>query len=80
MKHSLRSMRLRLTNAFSENVENHAHSVATQTMRYNFVYIHPTLRCTPAMAASVSTTLWEIADMVKVLEEGKCAGVGREHD
>ncbi len=36
---------------------------------YNFVRIHQTLRCTPAMAAGVSATLWEVADMVKVLEE-----------
>lgn len=28
-----------------------------------------TLRCTPAMAAGVSTTLWQLADMVKALEE-----------
>ena len=58
----------RLTNAFSKKVENHAHSVAIHTMHYNFVRIHQTLRCTPAMAAGVSTTLWELADMVKVLE------------
>ena len=59
----------RLTNAFSKKHENHAHSVAIHTMHYNFVRIHQTLRCTPAMAAGVSTTLWELADMVKVLEE-----------
>jgi len=59
----------RLTNAFSKKVENHAHSVAIHTMHYNFVRIHQTLRCTPAMAAGVSKTLWELADMVKVLEE-----------
>ena len=59
----------RLTNAFSKKVENHAHSVAIHTMHYNFVRIHQTLRCTPAMAAGVSGTLWELADMVKVLEE-----------
>jgi len=59
----------RLTNAFSKKVENHAHSVAIHTMHYNFVRIHQTLRCTPAMAAGVSKTLWEIADMVKVLED-----------
>lgn len=58
----------RLTNAFSKKVENHAHSVAIHTMHYNFVRIHQTLRCTPAMAAGVSATLWELADMVKVLE------------
>ena len=58
----------RLTNAFSKKVENHAHSVAIHTMHYNFVRIHQTLRCTPAMAAGVSATLWELADLVKVLE------------
>jgi IS1 family transposase len=58
----------RLTNGFSKKVENHAHSVAIHTMHYNFVRIHQTLRCTPAMAAGVTTTLWELADMVKVLE------------
>ena len=59
----------RLTNAFSKKVENHAHSVAIHTMHYNFVRIHQTLRCTPAMAAGVTTKLWEVADMVRVLEE-----------
>ncbi len=58
----------RLTNAFSKKVENHAHSVAIHTMHYNFVRIHQTLRCTPAMAAGVTGQLWELADMVQVLE------------
>lgn len=59
----------RLTNAFSKKIENHAHSVAIHTMHYNFVRIHQTLRCTPAMAAGVTTQLWELTDMVKVLED-----------
>ena len=59
----------RLTNAFSKKVANHEHSVAIHTMHYNFVRIHQTLRCSPAMAAGVSATLWELADMVAVLEE-----------
>jgi hypothetical protein len=63
----------RLTNGFSKKVENHAHSVAIHTMHYNFVRIHTTLRCTPAMAAGVSTKLWELADMVKVLEDWEAA-------
>ena len=46
-----------------------AHSVAIHTLYYNFLRIHQTLRCTPAMAAKVTTTLWELADMVKVLED-----------
>jgi len=59
----------RLRNGFSKKAKNHAHSVAIHTMHYNFVRIHQTLRCTPAMAAGVTAKLWEIADMVKVLED-----------
>jgi hypothetical protein len=58
----------RLTNGFSKKDENHAHSVAIHTMHYNFVRIHQTLPCTPAMAARATATLWKLADMVKVLE------------
>jgi IS1 family transposase len=58
----------RLTNGFSKKAENHAHAVAIYFMHYNFVRIHQTLRCAPAMAANVTTKLWELADMVKVLE------------
>jgi hypothetical protein len=38
-------------------------------MHYNFVRIHQSLRITPAMAAGVTTKLWSIADMVKVIED-----------
>jgi hypothetical protein len=65
----------RLTNAFSKKAENHAHSVAIYFMHYNFVRIHQTLRVTPAMAAGVTAKLWELADMVKVLEDWEA---GRE--
>jgi IS1 family transposase len=58
----------RLTNAFSKKVENHAHAVALHMMYYNFVRIHKTLKTTPAMAAGVTDRLWEVADMVAVLE------------
>jgi len=55
----------RLTNAFSKKVANHNHSMAIYFMHYNFVRIHQTLRCTLAMAAGVTKTLWELSDMVK---------------
>ncbi len=55
-------------NAFSKKVENHAHAVALFAMYYNFVRIHQKLRTTPAMAAKVTERLWEIGDMVDVLE------------
>lgn len=63
----------RLTNAFSKKVENHAHSVALFAMYYNFVKLHRTLRMTPAMAAGVTGRLWEIGDVVDVLEAREAA-------
>src|SRR5271170_5980749 len=64
----------RLTNAFSKKVENHAHSVALFFLYYNFVRIHKTLRTTPAMAAKVTSRLWEIGDIVGVLEAWEASG------
>ena len=58
----------RLTNAFSKKVEMHVHSVALHFMHYNFVKIHSTLRTTPAQAAGVTDRLWEIEDLVALLE------------
>ena len=58
----------RLTNAFSKKLENHAHAMALHFFYYNFVRIHKTLKVTPAMAAGVTDRLWEVADMVNVLE------------
>jgi len=58
----------RLTNAFSKKAENHAHAVALFALYHNFVRIHKTPRTTPAMAAGVSSRLWEIGDIVEVLE------------
>jgi len=58
----------RLTNAFSKKAENHAHMMAIYFMHYNFVRIHQTLKVTPAMAAGVTSKLWEMSDLVAVLE------------
>ncbi|MEV8882329.1 MULTISPECIES: IS1 family transposase [Mesorhizobium] len=58
----------RLTNGFSKKVEAHANAVALHFMDYNFVRIHATLRMTPAMAAGVTGKLWEIGDIVALIE------------
>ncbi len=58
----------RLTNAFSKKAENHAYMVALYTTWYNFVRQHKTLRCSPAMAAGLSTTLWSMADVVALID------------
>ena len=58
----------RLTNAFSKKVENHAHAMALHFLYYNFVRVHKTLRMSPAMAAGVTKRLWEMSDVVMMLE------------
>ena len=59
----------RLTNGFSKKVENHAHSVALHFMYYNFVKQHKGLGgITPAMAAGVTDKLWEMSDVVVLIE------------
>jgi IS1 family transposase len=63
----------RLTNAFSKKVENHAHAVALHFMHYNFCRIHKTLRCTPAMKANVTPHLWDIVDLVRMIEDWEVA-------
>jgi hypothetical protein len=58
----------RLTNGFSKKIENHACAVALHSMFYNFVRIHQTLKVTPAMAAGVTDRLWEMTDLVEMIE------------
>lgn len=58
----------RLTKAFPKKVENHAYAVAMHMMYYNFVKVHSRLRVSPAMAAGVSDRLWEIGDIVRLVE------------
>jgi IS1 family transposase len=59
----------RLTNAFSKKTENHYHMVCLYTVWYNFVRMHKTLRCSPAMAAGLSQTLWSMDDIVKLIDD-----------
>jgi IS1 family transposase len=58
----------RLTNAFSKKVENHEHMLALFFCYYNFCRIHQTLRVTPAMQAGIATHVWELADIVTLLD------------
>ena len=58
----------RLTNAFSKKVANHAHAMALHFLYYNFVRLHKSLRTTPALAAGVTKRLWEMTDVIEMLE------------
>jgi hypothetical protein len=61
----------RLTNAFSEKLENHFHMVAFYTLWYNFVRIHKTLKMTPAMASGIEARLWSMEDVVALTDSPK---------
>jgi len=43
-------------------------AVALHFMYYNFVKIHSSIRMTPTMAAGVTERLWEMSDVVALLE------------
>jgi IS1 family transposase len=58
----------RLTNAFSKKAENHCHALSIYFMHYNFARIHQTTRVTPAMAAGVTEKLWDMTDIVRMVE------------
>ena len=68
MRMSLRGF-MRLTNAFSKKIENHAHSVALHFTYYNFCRIHQTLKVTPAMEVGITDRLWEVSDIVRLIED-----------
>ena len=58
----------RLTNAFSKKLQSHEHAIALYFTHYNFVRQHKTLRCSPAMAAGISKTLWSMEDVVALID------------
>ena len=59
---------MRLTNAFSKKVENHAHAVAIHYTHYNCCRIHKTLRVTPAIEAGLTDHVWSLEELVELLD------------
>ena len=58
----------RLTNAFSKKLANHVHMVALYTVFYNWTRIHKTLKTSPAQAAGLTERLWDMTDIVALIE------------
>ena len=58
----------RLTAAHSKKIENHAHMVALYTVWYNFARINSAVKVSPAMAAGLETRLWDVADIVNLID------------
>jgi IS1 family transposase len=59
----------RLTNGFNKKLENHGHMVALYFMHYNYCRIHKTLRVTPAMEAGLTDHVWEIEELIELLNK-----------
>jgi hypothetical protein len=47
---------------------NHKHAMASHFLCYNFVHMHHTIKMSPAMRAGISKRLWEMKDVVDMLE------------
>jgi hypothetical protein len=45
--------------------------VALSTVFYNWTKIHKTLRTTPAMAAGLTERVWDMADIVALIERAE---------
>jgi transposase-like protein/IS1 family transposase len=54
----------RLTNGFSKKWENLKAALALYFAYYNFCRIHSTIRCTPAMEAGLTKSVWELKDLL----------------
>ena len=59
----------RLTNAFSKKIDNHCYAIALHYVYYNFCRIHKSLRVTPAMESGLTKKLWDVQDIVKLLDQ-----------
>jgi hypothetical protein len=59
----------RLTNGHSKKIENHMHHMAIFFTFYNFARIHQSTKVSPAMAAGIETRLWEIEDLVRLIDQ-----------
>lgn len=56
------------TNTISRKIESHIHAVALHVMFYNFLRIHETLQVTPAMAAGVTERVFNMNDIVAMID------------
>lgn len=63
MRTSIRRL-TRLTNAFSKKWDNLKAMLALYFAYYNFCRIHSSIRCTPAMEAGLTKSVWTLRDLL----------------
>jgi IS1 family transposase len=73
--HNRRSTRL--TNAHGKKFENPRHMISLYTVWYNYARINSAVKMAPAMAAGISTRLWEMANILKLVDDA--AGPAKKH-
>ena len=60
----------RLTNGFSEKLENHKAAVALFVAHYNLCRVHEALRITPATQLGVADRVWSIGELIGAVLSG----------
>jgi IS1 family transposase len=63
----------RLTAAHSKKLINHVHMVSLYTTWYNFARVNQAVRMSPAMACGLEQRLWDISDIVQLIEAAEMA-------
>jgi IS1 family transposase len=63
----------RLTNGHSKKIQNHVAALAIYFQFYNFARIHQTIRVTPAMKAGIADHVWDVEEIVGLLERAEAA-------
>lgn len=67
----------RLTNGFSKKLANLRAAVALYMFHYNWCRVHQTLRVTPAMEAGLAGKVWDLEDLIGLLESVEAAKIRR---
>ena len=60
----------RKTAAHSKKFENHVHMLSLYTVWYNYARINSAIRISPAMSAGLENKLWDIGDIVDLINAG----------
>lgn len=61
----------RLTAGHSKKIENHVHHLHIFILFYNFARVHSSVRMSPAMAAGIETRLWDVEDVVRLMDDAE---------
>lgn len=61
----------RLTNGSARRLRTIAHMVTLYTVWYNWMKVHKTLRVTPAMQAGLANSIFEMSELVELIEQAE---------